>query len=71
MHGGPHFSTGTHIFLQYMDRGIQIFQNIWTGGNKKGGSKFVVTGHRSHYIIDSSDRPHPHHITDPWDTSLI
>ena len=43
--GGQHFSTGVHIFLKYKRWGVQIFRNIWTGGNKKGGgSKFVVTG---------------------------
>ena len=35
--GGPHFSTGVHIFLKYKGWGVQIFRNIWTGGNKKGG----------------------------------
>ena len=45
--GGPHFSTGVHIFLKYKGWGVQIFRNnICTGGTKKGGggSKFVVTG---------------------------
>ena len=41
--GGPFVSEGYHIFLKYLDLGIQIFRNIWTGGNKNRGSKFVVT----------------------------
>ena len=37
LYGGPHFSTGVHIFMKCKDQGVQIFRNIWTGGNKKGG----------------------------------
>ena len=35
--GGPYFLNGVHIFLKYKDWGVQIFQNIRTGGNKNGG----------------------------------
>ena len=42
---GPYVSEGVHIFLKYLDLGVQIFRNIWTGGGTKKGSKFVVTSH--------------------------
>ena len=34
---GPNISRGVQIFLKYTDWGVQIFRNIRTGGNKKGG----------------------------------
>ena len=33
--------------IEINNRGVQIFQYIWTGGTKNGGSTFRVTGYES------------------------
>ena len=57
--GGIKYFKMVQIFQKYLFRGVQIFQNICTGGTKNGGSGFLVTGQAIPAIIRGQPRGLP------------